>query len=208
MQLKGSPDEWYVLQTRYMHEQSVACILRHKGYQEFVPLYQPAHPTNSRIQKHDRLQPLYPGYVFCKFTAEVQGPIVTTPGVVRIVQFNSHPAPVSDAEIDKIRCLVRPEVTLHKCPYITAGQQVRVVAGPLKDLEGILLRVKNSWRVVVSLDVLQRSAAVEIDAEWILPVMPHSDTALQVAPNPYPSASLSLTRSRKRGAGVPEAPAA
>lgn len=156
---------WLALQVRVRSEELCARILRNKGYEEFLPVprFGPRGPA------HSTPRPLFPGYVFCKIGGSPCGQILTTPGVIRIVAFGGVPAPVSDEEIRNIRLLVNSDCCLYPSPFLRTGQHVQMIAGPLCGVEGILLKVKNQHRLVLSIDILQRSTAVEIDAAWLEP---------------------------------------
>jgi transcription antitermination factor NusG len=146
----------------------VAVSLRSKEYEEFLPLYR------SRNRWSDRLRevtvPLFPGYVFCRFDPARRLPIITTPGVVSVVGLGKTPQPVDPAEIEAIQALVRSGLPAVPWPYLRAGALVRIEHGALEGIEGILTAVKNEYRVVLSITLLHRSVAVEIDRGWIRPI--------------------------------------
>jgi transcription antitermination factor NusG len=139
--------------------------LQSKGYEQYLPVYRRRQRWSDRIVETDR--PLFPGYVFCRFDARKRLPIVSTPGVVSVVGFGSEPAPISDSEIEAVRAILRSGLAAEPCPFLREGQRIRVRRGSLEGLEGILLKKKSDWRIVVSVAMLQRSVAVEIDREWI-----------------------------------------
>jgi transcription termination/antitermination protein NusG len=169
MDLSKSGSCWYALQIKSKHEHIVSTILRNKGYEEFLPLCHPGLRHRGNQLHRDTLRPLYPGYIFCRFNPNAHGPIVTTPGVVRILGCGSGPAVVSEIEISNIRRILGSNLTVKPCPYLNVGQRVRVVSGPLIGVEGILARFKGQFRVVVSVHVLQRSSEVEVNLDWIQP---------------------------------------
>jgi transcriptional antiterminator NusG len=152
---------WYALQTRPKCELMAATVLKNKGYDQFLPLRN--EHGSGRPNEGGRSRPLYPGYIFCRFDPELRGRIVTTSGVLRIVSFGCRPAQLSEDEIANVRRMVEAKVTIHPNPYLATGEQVRVISGPLRGLRGILLGFKGRLRVVVSIHLLQRSSAVEID---------------------------------------------
>jgi len=156
---------WYGIRTKSNHERVAAAVLQNKGYENFLPVYRRRQRWSDRIVETDR--PLFPGYVFCRFDARKRLPIVSTPGVVSVVGFGNEPAPVSDSEIDAVRAVLRSGLAAEPCPFLREGQRIRVRRGSLEGLEGILLKKKSDWRIVVSVAMLQRSVAVEIDREWI-----------------------------------------
>lgn len=111
--------------------------------------------------------PLFPGYVFCQFDPhERRVPILTTPGVLGIVGFDGHPAPVRDCEIQSIRALTASGLLAEPVPYLSAGTRVCIVKGPLTGAEGFVVNEGAGTRLVVSISMLQRSVAVEIDRDW------------------------------------------
>jgi len=110
---------------------------------------------------------LYPGYVFCRYDSSAKVPIVATPGVIRIVGNGVTPIPVAEAEIAKIRLIVQSKLPAYPWPFVSVGERVRIVAGPLCGLEGIVTKVKDIHRLIVAIDFLQRAAAVEIEASWV-----------------------------------------
>lgn len=167
MDLARFGDAWFAVQVRPGHERVVAATLRHKGYQEFLPLGRVRRRWSDRIKQLE--VPLFPGYLFCRFKLLVGGPVITTPGVIRIVGAGRNPVAVSDEEIESVRRIVEAGVPAEPWPFIRVGQVVRVDSGPLRGLVGIVLRVKNDRRLVVSVSLLQRSVAVELADASVTP---------------------------------------
>jgi transcriptional antiterminator RfaH len=156
---------WFALQVRARHEAGVANFLSGRGYEPFVPMYE------SRRRWSDRIKvvaaPLFPGYLFCRFDVNNRLPILTTPGVIQVVGFNRTPIPVEDTEIDAIQSLVASGFPSQPWPFLQAGDRVQIDSGPLRGLEGLLVELKGSHRLVVSVTLLQRSVAVEIDSALV-----------------------------------------
>jgi transcription antitermination factor NusG len=142
-------------------------MLRHKGYEEFLPLRKVKRRWSDRIKELE--VPLFPGYMFCQLSPHIAAPIITTPGVIRLVGIGKVPVPVSDEEINAIQTLIKSELYTQPWPYLRVGQTVRVESGPLEGLQGIVLLIKNHHRLIISVSLLQRSVAVEIDRDWINP---------------------------------------
>jgi len=162
---------WYAVHVRPRFEKSTAAILRNKGFQEFLPLYNAHRCWKKRMA--DVQFPLFPGYVFCRFDAsDRRVPIVTTPGVIQIVGLGRVPVPVDDAEIDAVHKLVASGLASEPWPWFQAGAPVRIQHGSLAGVEGIFLEVKKRHRLVISVTLLQRSVAVDIDSAWVLPLQP------------------------------------
>jgi transcription antitermination factor NusG len=152
---------WFALTVKPRHEKSAAQHLKLRGLEDFLPLY------NARRVWSDRMQtvalPLFPGYIFCRFTPREWLQVLNTPGVSTIVGFGRQPAPVSDGEIIAIQTMVASGLPIQPWPYIQAGDAVEIVGGALAGVRGIALREKGVDRVVVTVELLRRSVAVEID---------------------------------------------
>jgi transcription antitermination factor NusG len=159
---------WFALHVRSRSEQVVAASLHSKGYQEFLPLYRVRNRWSDRLREVDL--PMFPGYVFCRFDPARRLPIVTTPSVVSVVGLGKMPQPVETAEIEAIQALAKSGLPALPWPYLRAGAPVRIERGALEGLEGILTAVKNEYRVVLSITLLHRSVAVEIDRDWVRPI--------------------------------------
>jgi len=156
---------WYALYTRHQHEKIVALALSGKGVEVFVPLYTSVRRWKDRNKK---LQlPLFPGYVFMQNPENRWQPILATPGVHSVVGFGGRPTEIPISEIEAVRRVVGGSFGAEPHPFLKCGDQVRVTAGPLQGLEGLLLRKKSLWKLLVSVDMLQRSVAVEIDATMV-----------------------------------------
>jgi len=156
---------WFALQVRARHEMGVADHLRGKGYEWFLPLYKCRKRWSDRVKIVDA--PLFPGYLFCRFNPQDRLPILKTPGVVQVVGYSGLPVPVDEIEINAIQTLVASGVPNQPWPFLAVGDRVRIESGPLRDLEGILLTFKGDHRLVLSVTLLQRSVAVEIDSAFV-----------------------------------------
>jgi transcription antitermination factor NusG len=111
-----------------------------------------------------RLQlPLFPGYVFVHLALRDRLRVLQIPGVVRLVGFNGDPVPLTESDIEALRTALDGRSILQPHPYLTVGRRVRIKDGPLKGMEGVLVRKKNIFRLVVSISLIARSASVEID---------------------------------------------
>lgn len=160
-----SPFPWFALQVRARHEVGVANFLTGKGYETFVPLYKSRRLWSDRVKVVESA--LFPGYLFCRFDVNNRLPILTTPGVVQVVGVNRTPVPVNDSEVDAVQSLVASGFPSQPWPFLQAGDRVRINSGPLRGLEGLLVELKGSHRLVVSVTLLQRSVAVEIDSALV-----------------------------------------
>ena len=158
---------WFAIQVRTRHEAGVASHLRGKGYSPFLPVYKCRKRWSDRIKVADA--PLFPGYLFCRFNVEKRLPILTVPGVIKIVG-TSFPTPVDEHEIRAIETSLHSGLPSRSWPFMQAGERVRIGFGPLRGLEGILLEARGAHRLVVSVTLLQRSVAVEIDSALVRPL--------------------------------------
>lgn len=164
----GEPNltfDWYALYTRHQHEKNVARALAGKGLEVFLPLYTAVHRWKDRDKK--LLLPLFPCYVFLQSPVERWQTILSTPGVHSVVGFAGQPAMIPRSEIEAVRKVVGSSITAEPHPFLKCGDRVRLRAGPLEGLEGLLLRKKNLWKLLVSVEMLQSSVAVEIDASMV-----------------------------------------
>ena len=156
---------WYALYTRHQHEKCVHQVLTGKGFEAFLPLYTTAHKWKDRVKRVSL--PLFPCYVFLRGPLSQWLPVLATPGVHTVVGFGGEPARISSVEIEAVRRVVESSVKVEPHPFLRCGDRVRVTAGPLRGLEGLLLRKKNWCKLLLSVEMLQRSVAVEVNAAMV-----------------------------------------
>ena len=159
---------WFALRVKSRFEKTVAGSLKSKGFEEFLPLYRAPHHWSDRVKEVE--VPLFPRYLFCRFSAEERLRVLTTPGVELVVGIGKIPAPILDAEIAAVQAIVRSRLGAQPWPFLQVGQRVLIRAGPLAGLEWILLQTRNSYRLIVSVTLLQRSVAVEIHQLNVTPI--------------------------------------
>jgi len=174
-----SENNWYALRVKSHCERMTAAGLRSRGYEEFLPTYRLRRRWSDRWM--DLELPLFPGYVFCRFDPRDRLPILKIPSLVHIVGLGKTPSPVDEHEIEAIQAIVRSGLAAQPWPYVKVGDWVRVEYGSLCGLEGILIEVKKRHRLVVSVTLLQRSVAVEIDRDWVSLARPASRVGALVA---------------------------
>jgi transcription antitermination factor NusG len=172
-------NHWYAVRVRSRHEASVARHLSARGLEAFLPMYQRRNRWSDRVKTVDF--PLFPGYVFCHFNVEQRLPLLSVPGVVHVVGLGKIPAPIDEDEIVGIRSAVKAGLYREPCPYLYIGKKVRIAHGPLSGVEGILVGVKGHERLILSITLLQRSVAVEIDEDWVEPASPQLVSSTQRA---------------------------
>jgi transcription antitermination factor NusG len=159
---------WYALSVKHQHEHAAEIALGWKGFEALAPTYRARRQWSDRSKNLDL--PLFSGYVFCRFDFDERIRVLDTPGVVRIVGFGNGPAPVADEEIAAIKMVVASGLVVRPWPHLKPGDRVRIEDGPLRGVEGILLKEKESLRLVLSVELLQRSIAVELEPESIVPL--------------------------------------
>lgn len=166
--VESATPHWYAAYTRARHEKRVAEHLLHRDISFFLPLYSALHRWKDRRVRVEL--PLFPSYVFVHIPLRNRLHVLEIPGVVSLVTFGAHPAPLPDNEIEPLRAgLVHP-IHAQPCPYLKVGRRVRIKHGPLAGAEGILLRKRSNLRVVLSIDLIRRSVSVEVDSADIEPI--------------------------------------
>ena len=174
---------WFAIHTRHQHESLAARSLTYKGFEIFLPQYTSVRRWSDRTKELS--SPLFPCYVFLRGGLERQLSILTTPGVLGLVGFAGAPAMIPDVEIEAVRRTLERRVHVEPYPFLKCGDWVRVKAGPLEGIEGILVRHKKQFRLVLSVQLLQKSAAVEVDA-WAVERAPRHE-------RPAPGRSFTLS---------------
>lgn len=159
---------WFAVRVRSNCERTAALHLRERGYEEFAPSYQAQRQWSDRKKIVDRL--LFPGYVFARLDPENRLPVLSAPGVVGMVGFGKVPCPIPDREIDGIRALLQSGLLVQPWPFLQIGERVLIERGPLAGVEGLLEQVKGRYRLVVSVELLQRAVSAEVDRDWVRPV--------------------------------------
>jgi transcription antitermination factor NusG len=183
---KANTFPWLAVQTRSRYENFAASHLTGVGYQVFLPAYQRRRQWSDRVKQIEL--PLFPGYLFCRFDPQNRLPVLSTPGVIQIVGIGKRPEPVAESEINAIQALVRSGLPSRPWTFSQVGQPVRIEHGPLAGAEGILTGLRGRHRLVLSVTLLQRAVAVEVDDAWVsvahsgLPVVARA-TALPGGPN-------------------------
>jgi transcription antitermination factor NusG len=160
--------QWYALYTCSRHEKQIGAQLQQRGIDFLLPLY----PSLRRWKdRRVTLQlPLFPSYVFVRTSLQHRVEVLNIPGAVRFVAFNGRPAALPESELLTLRSGLEG-VRAQPHPYLKIGRRVRVRSGPLAGTEGILLRRKDHFRLVISIDLIMRSIAVEVDGCDVEPVL-------------------------------------
>ena len=177
--------QWYAIRVKSQHEDLVSRHLRVRGLEAFLPLCKRKQRWSDRFKEID--QPLFPGYVFCQFDQNNRLPVLTVPGVVHVVGVGKNPIAIEESEIAAIRIAVKSGLARQPWPYLEVGQRVRIENGPLCEMEGILIGFRGNHRLVLSITLLQRSIAVEIDEEWVRPMLQKHDSPRRLSASQHSS---------------------
>jgi len=160
---------WFALQTKPRNERQVERRLAHKGYECLLPTYRQKRRWSDRIVEVEL--PLFPMYVFCRFNPSALGKAISTPGVTCIVGFGGQPAEVKAEEIEALQLLAQNSLLREPWAYIPDGTLVQVETGPLTGAHGIICSGKDRRRLVISVTLLQRSVAVQLDENTVVSVV-------------------------------------
>jgi transcriptional antiterminator RfaH len=166
----GQEQVWHAVHTRYQQEMQVDRLLKMKGFDTFLPMFGTVHQWKDR--KKEIMEALFPGYLFLANIGEQKLPILTTPGVCSIVSVAGLPAAIPNNEIESIRRALASPYRVERHPYLHEGDCVVVQEGPLAGVRGIFVRKGKAARLVLSVEMLGRAAAVEIDDSFIAPLTP------------------------------------
>jgi transcription antitermination factor NusG len=167
---------WYALYTKHQHEKKAADLLARKEFDVLLPLYSAMHKWKDR--KVEVLLPVFPGYLFVRTTLSRKLDLLCTSGVFWMVSSAGQACIVPERDIQMVRRISSAPQRIQPHAYLSAGELVRVRVGPFAGLRGVLTRVKSSFRVVLSLELLQKSVALELDASQIELCAPSCESSL------------------------------
>jgi transcription antitermination factor NusG len=184
MEAENTSYPWYALRVRTRYENIVGSHLHARGYEWLLPLCKCRRRWSDRLKEIEL--PLFPGYVFCRFNLMKRLPIVTIPGVVHVVGVGKIPVPIDEAEIAAIKTTVKSGLPSQPWPFLQIGQKVRIQDGPLCGVEGILLSFRGHQRLILSVTLLQRSVAVQINEAWVTPMPPQQQAFSGSVTSPTP----------------------
>jgi transcription termination/antitermination protein NusG len=165
---------WLCVQVRVGCEIRSALGLRERGYESFVPVYGEKRRWSDRVKTIQ--VPLFTGYVFFRFCTSNANAVITTPGVIRFVGAGKMPLPVDDSEIEALQLTVRSGLRFGPCAFLEIGQEVEVHSGVLTSVRGRIVRFKNKERLILSVNLIQRSMFVEVDGCEIACLKPQSSS--------------------------------
>ena len=166
---KSSPSvQWYAVSVRPRHEKLVTRHLEHQGLNHFLPVYRSVRRWKDRHKELDMA--LFPGYVFVNLNLRDRLRVLRAPGAVQFVTFQGQPAVIPDSEIRALESSLSAGLRLQPHPYLHQGARVRLKRGPLVGAEGIMIRRKERFRLVLSIDLIMRSVVFEVDEADVEPI--------------------------------------
>jgi transcription antitermination factor NusG len=160
--------EWYALRVRARSERAVAGILAEKAFETYVPCWEERRTYSDR--KILAAVPAFPGYVFSRFDYVSRFRVLNTPGVLAVLSVSGTPRPIEEEVIFALQKAFSESKRVSPAAYIPNGEWVRIIGGPMTGAQGLLIRAKGQHRLVVSIELLQRSVSVEVDAESVVPI--------------------------------------
>jgi transcription antitermination factor NusG len=156
---------WFAIRVRSNYEHIVFNALAQKGYDLFLPTYTVTRRWSDRVKQLS--VPLFPGYVFCSLDQNDRLPVLTTPGVIQLVGNGKRPVEVTEDEITAVKAVLNSNLSYSPHAPLVAGNRVVVETGPLMGVQGVLVESRDTNRLVVSIEILNRAVAVEIEASWV-----------------------------------------
>src|SRR5258708_6500943 len=194
MEIENVRYAWYALRVRSRHENTVASHLQARGYESFLPVYESQRRRSTRGKEIGL--PLFPGDWFCQFKPLNRLPLLTVPRLSHVLGVRKTTVAVDEGEIAALQAAVRSGLPRQPWPFVEIGHRVRIEHGPLRGVEGILLGFRGHQRLVLSVTLLQRSLAVQVDEAWVLPISQQHQScsdpltshgvSTQLLPRPYP----------------------
>lgn len=159
---------WYAAYTCSRHEKRIAQQLEERGIENFLPLYRSVRRWKDRRKELELV--LFPGYVFVHIDLRNRMRVLDLPGIVRFVSFSGQPAALPENDIEALRSGLSHKLIAECHPFLNVGRRVKVVYGPLSGAQGILVRRRNESRLIISIEAIMRSVAVEVDEADVAPI--------------------------------------
>src|SRR5712691_3957305 len=177
MRIRNQQWPWFAVMARTGREKSATLLLENAGYECFLPVSKYTRRWSDRMKEIE--VPLFPGYLFCRMDPHNRLPVLMTPGVIQIVGAGKTLIPVGEGEIAAIQRVVKNGLSTMPWPYLQVGNVARIEEGPLRGMTGIIVRIKSGMKLVLSVSLLQRSVAVEVDRSWLSGVQPKRPAAIE-----------------------------
>jgi transcription antitermination factor NusG len=151
---------WYAAYTIARHEKKAVLHLESRGIQNFLPLYSSTRNWNGRRAKVQL--PLFPGYLFVFIDPRDQMKVLQTPSIVRLIGFNGRLTPLNEVEVQALKATLAMSSS-RPFPFFKSGRRVQIKRGPLRGLEGVIVREARELRVVINIETIMQSFSVEVD---------------------------------------------
>ncbi len=177
MGMRSQQWPWFAILARTGREKRATMLLENSGYECYLPVIKFTRQWSDRLKEIEL--PMFPGYLFCRMNPHDRLPVLMTPGVMQIVGVGKTPIPVEEQEIAAIQRVGKSSMSIMPWPYLQVGHVARIESGPLRGLTGIVIKIKSGLKLVLSVGLLQRSIAVEIDRSWIGSAYPVGPAAHQ-----------------------------
>jgi transcription antitermination factor NusG len=156
---------WFAILVRTGREKTANLLLENSGYECFLPVNKNTRRWSDRTKVIEA--PLFPGYLFCRMNPYNRLTVLMTPGVMQIVAVGKTPIPVEEEEIAAIQRVQKTGLSAMPWPYMQIGNVAQILEGPLRGLTGIIVKIKSGMKLVLSVSLLQRSVAVEVERNWV-----------------------------------------
>jgi transcription antitermination factor NusG len=190
MEIRSQKWPWFAIMVRTGRERTANLLLENTGLECFLPVSKSTRRWSDRLKEIE--VPLFPGYLFCRMNPHNRLPILMTPGVIQIVGVGKSPIPVEEEQIEAIQHVEKSGLPVMPWPYMEVGHVARIGEGPLRGLEGIVVKIKSGMKLVLSVGLLQRSVAVEIERNWISEVRTGNAPANEPRPIAAPNGALHM----------------
>jgi transcription antitermination factor NusG len=176
MGMRSQQWPWFAILVRTGREKTANLLLENAGYECFLPVSKCTRRWSDRTKIIE--VPLFPGYLFCRMNPHNRLTVLMTPGVMQIVGVGKTPVPVEEEEIHAIQRVQKSGLPAMPWPYMQIGNVAKILEGPLRGMTGIVVKIKSGMKLVLSVSLLQRSVAVEVERDWIGQVQPGKTTEI------------------------------
>ena len=156
---------WFAILARTGREKTANLLLENSGYECFLPVSKHTRRWSDRTKVIE--MPLFPGYLFCRMNPHNRLRVLMTPGVMQVVGVGKTAIPVEEEEIAAIQRVQKSGLSAMPWPYMQIGNVGQILEGPLRGLTGIIVKIKSGMKLVLSVSLLQRSVAVEVERNWV-----------------------------------------
>ena len=176
MGIRSQQWPWFAILVRTGREKTANLLLENAGYECFLPVSKSTRRWSDRTKVIE--VPLFPGYLFCRMNPHNRLTVLMTPGVIQIVGVGKTPVPVEEQEIQAIQQVQRSGLAAMPWPYMQVGNVAQILEGPLRGLTGIVVKIKSGVKLVLSVSLLQRSVAVEVERNWVGEAQPGKSSGI------------------------------